>query len=77
MRALLFPRYNAHFDLAEAALFKELVQLHLTEPEPKVCIQVSGSFESVAQEIEDRQPAAAFQNPMGGSDSSLGVNGMM
>jgi hypothetical protein len=31
----------------------------------------------VAQEIEDRQPAAAFQNPMGGSDSSLGVNGMM
>jgi len=77
VRALLFPRYNAHFNLPEAAFFEELVQLHFAEPKPMICIQVPGSFESVAQEIEDRQPATAFQNPVGRSDSLLGMNGMM
>src|SRR5947208_445914 len=77
MRSLLFPRYNAYFNLPEAASFKELMQLHFAEPQPMICIQFPGTFESMAQKIENRQPAAAFQNPVGSSDRFLGVNGMM
>ena len=38
VRALLFARDDAHFDLSKAAFFKELMQLHFAKSEPMVCI---------------------------------------
>jgi hypothetical protein len=48
MRALFLSRDDAHFDMPETAFFQKLVQLHLAESEPVICIEFTGLFEAVA-----------------------------
>ena len=53
MRALFLSSDNAHLNLPEAAFFQELMQLHFAEAEPVVCVKFAGTFESMAQKIEN------------------------
>ena len=77
VRALLFPGNDADLNVSETAFFQELMQLHFAESEPVICIQFASAFESVTQKIENHQSTAAFQNPTGCGDGSLGMNGVM
>ena len=77
MRTLFLARNDAYFDLTEAAFFQELVQLHFGKAQPVIGIELASSFEPVAQEIENYQPATAFQDPACRRDGSLRMNGVM
>ena len=64
MRGLLFSRNHADFNLSEAALFQELMQLHFAKAEPVVRVEFTSLFEAVTQQVENNQTTAALQNPM-------------
>ena len=53
MWTLFLARDDAYLDLAEIAFFQELVQLHFAKAEPVVRVEFAGSFEAVAQKIEN------------------------
>ena len=64
MRALRFARDDAHIDLLKASFFQKAMQLHFAEAEPVISIQLAGAFKLMAEQIENHETSAAFQNPM-------------
>src|SRR5690242_13202212 len=77
MRVLRLAGNDADLDVAETRFFQKLMQLHFAEPEPVICIQFASTFETVIQEIENRQSTAAFQNPPSSCNGPFGMNGVM
>ena len=69
MRALFFARDDGDFDVAEAGLFEQLMQLHFAETEPVIGVKFARSFELVAEQIENDDAAALFENAMRGRRS--------
>src|SRR5438552_601827 len=77
LRVLFFPRNHAHFEVAKAGVLEQLMQFYFAEPKPAVCIKVARFFEAMAQEIENNDAAALFQNAVGGADCALGFGRVM
>src|SRR6266404_9212004 len=64
MRALLFPRYNADFNLAKIGFFQEFVQTHLAETEPMVGVKFSRLVKTMTKQIEHNDTSILLQNAM-------------
>src|SRR5437868_6102715 len=75
MRALLFPRYNADFNLAKICFFQEFVQTHLAEAEPMVGVKLARLFETMTEEIEHNDASILFQNAMRRFDRAFRFDG--
>src|SRR5438309_5939027 len=77
MRALLFPRDNADFNLAKTGFFQKFVQTDLAEAEPVVGVKLARLFETMTEEIEHNDASIFFQNSMRRFDRAFRFYGVM
>src|SRR5438067_4148806 len=77
MRALFLARDDGHFDLFEPGGFKKLMELHFAKAEPVIRVKLASALETVAEQIQDHDPAALSQDAVSAGDRALGMDRVM
>src|SRR4051812_42542873 len=77
MGTLFFPGNDGHFDVLEARGLEKLMELDFAKAEPVVGVKFAGSFETVAEQIEDYDSPPVAQNAVRAGNRALRMQSVM
>ena len=77
MRVIRLAMHGKDLDRPKTGPAQKTIQFHLGESQPDIRVKFASLFKGVPLQVEDHQPAARFQNLVGGGYRFGRMQGVM